>query len=133
MFFLLFLFEGFLIFFQQGQPETSIVVKQCRLNLLPDKETGKNYCFELDDSFTQVTLRFSVVDRDTFDEWVNLLVPLSNQDDIDDSDEDIAKLNSQMRNRSTSQKQVYPSIDELEEKQDDVESTFLPPKIENSE
>jgi len=39
-----------------------------------------------------MTIRFGLEERDSFDQWVNLLVPMSNQEVPDVSDEDIAQL-----------------------------------------
>lgn len=67
------------------------------MHLLADNQIGKSYCFELDNSISQISMQFSAPDRESFDEWVNLMLPLSNQDAAETSDDDIALLANKFR------------------------------------
>jgi len=70
-----------------------VIVRECRLRLCSDNETGRKYCFGLDNPFTGDSLLLSAPDKDTFDLWVNVLMPVSNQEQAASSDEDLSMLN----------------------------------------
>jgi hypothetical protein len=96
----------------------SVIVRECRLRLLADSETGRRYCFSLDNPYTGESILLSAPDRDTFDMWVNMIMPVSNQELAASSDDDLALLN---RNQS---------IGELQDQDDLSDPEIYSPTVE---
>ena len=75
-------------------------MKETRLNLLPDNETGRSYCWELTSTINQSAILFSALNKDEFDDWIAFLLPETTQEIPDASDDDIAALSSKFRSKN---------------------------------